>query len=198
MSVNLPPKQQRSNADLSLFSNISTSSNKITIKDVKDEKLAIVVRIKGVCSVSPKKRAILKNLRLDRLFSATFVKLNEATIPMLQKVENYIAWGYPTKETVEALLRERGALRVEGKRFKLLNNEQIKIVFEQENIKDFDELVNAIMEVGNNFSTVNRKLWKFCLSAPKGGMKAKKIHFVDGGVHGNREELINEFIEKMI
>ena len=41
----------------------------------------------------PKTRKILYNLRLRRMFSGVFVKVNEGIIQMLQKVEPYVTYG---------------------------------------------------------------------------------------------------------
>ncbi|KAK3195080.1 hypothetical protein Dsin_026390 [Dipteronia sinensis] len=41
----------------------------------------------------PKTRKILYNLRLKRMFSGVFVKVNEGLIQMLQKVEPYVTYG---------------------------------------------------------------------------------------------------------
>ena len=56
-------------------------------------KLAVVIRIRGINGVSPKVRKILQLLRLRQIFNASFVKLNKATLQMLQLVKPYIAWG---------------------------------------------------------------------------------------------------------
>ncbi len=52
-----------------------------------EEKLALVVRIKGINKIAPKPRKILQLLRLYQINSAVFIKLNKAT---LQMVINYL------------------------------------------------------------------------------------------------------------
>lgn len=56
-------------------------------------KLAFVIRIRGINGVSPKVRKILQLLRLRQIFNGAFVKINKATLQMLQLVKPYIAWG---------------------------------------------------------------------------------------------------------
>ena len=56
-------------------------------------KLAFVIRIRGINGVSPKVRKILQLLRLRQIFNGAFVKLNRATLQMLQLIKPYIAWG---------------------------------------------------------------------------------------------------------
>jgi large subunit ribosomal protein L7e len=56
-------------------------------------KLAFVIRIRGINGVSPKVRKILQLLRLRQIHNGAFVKLNKATLQMLQLIKPYIAWG---------------------------------------------------------------------------------------------------------
>uniref|UniRef100_A0A6Q2Z4Q0 Large ribosomal subunit protein uL30 N-terminal eukaryotes domain-containing protein n=1 Tax=Esox lucius TaxID=8010 RepID=A0A6Q2Z4Q0_ESOLU len=46
-------------------------------------------------------------------------------------------------------------------------------------------------------SRTARKVGNFYLSAPRGGMKKKTTHFVEGGDAGNREDQINRLIRRM-
>ena len=56
-------------------------------------KLALVIRIRGINGVSPKVRRILQLFRLRQIFNGAFVKINKATLQMLQLVKPYVAWG---------------------------------------------------------------------------------------------------------
>jgi large subunit ribosomal protein L7e len=56
-------------------------------------KLAFVIRIRGINGVSPKVKKILQLLRLRQIFNGAFVKINKATLQMLQYIKPYIAWG---------------------------------------------------------------------------------------------------------
>ena len=58
-----------------------------------EAKLAFVIRIRGINGVSPKVRRILQLFRLRQIFNGAFVKLNKATLQMLQLVKPYVAWG---------------------------------------------------------------------------------------------------------
>ena len=48
------------------------------------------VRIKGV---SPKVRKVVQMLRLRKIFSGTFVRINKTSAAMLKTLEPYVAWG---------------------------------------------------------------------------------------------------------
>merc|ERR1711881_660068 len=70
----------------------------------------VVLRIRGINRVAPKVRKILQLLRLRQIHNAVFVKVNAATMRMLQTsgVEPYIAYGYPNLKTVRELIYKRG------------------------------------------------------------------------------------------
>jgi large subunit ribosomal protein L7e len=38
---------------------------------------------------------------------------------------------------------------------------------------------------------------RFKLSAAKGGMPKKRLHFIEGGQYGDREDLINGLVRRM-
>merc|ERR1711881_703141 len=70
----------------------------------------VVLRIRGINRVAPKVRKILQLLRLRQIHNCVFVKINGATMRMLQTsgVEPYIAVGYPNLRTVRELIYKRG------------------------------------------------------------------------------------------
>ncbi|GCB78654.1 hypothetical protein scyTo_0020696, partial [Scyliorhinus torazame] len=57
------------------------------------QKLVFAVRLRPIHGVSPKVRKIIQMLRLRKLYSGTFVKLNKTSLKMLKMVEPYVAWG---------------------------------------------------------------------------------------------------------
>jgi large subunit ribosomal protein L7e len=65
------------------------------------------------------------------------------------------------------------------------------------NIICIEDLVHEIMTVGSHFKEANNFLWPFKLKAPLEGLKKKRIHYVEGGDAGNRENYINELIRRM-
>jgi large subunit ribosomal protein L7e len=160
--------------------------------------IAVVTRIRGIAHVAPKQRKILQLLRLRQIFNTVFVKLNKPIQNMLRAVEPYIAYGYPSLRTVRALVYKRGHLKVNGQRVKIADNKQIKDKFNNEDVVCAEDLVNQIYTAGKHFRTVTNGLWPFKLSPPKGGMRQKRRHFVEGGDFGNRETLINRFLARMI
>ncbi|KAM3839705.1 large ribosomal subunit protein uL30 [Vipera latastei] len=162
-----------------------------------EPKLAFVIRIRGINGVSPKVRKVLQLLRLRQIFNGTFVKLNKASINMLRIVEPYIAWGYPNLKSVHELIYKRGYGKINKQRIALTDNALIKKCLKKYGIICMEDLIHEIYTVGKNFKAANNFLWPFKLSSPRGGMKKKTTHFVEGGDAGNREDQINRMIRRM-
>lgn len=166
-----------------------------------EPRVAFVVRIYGIRKIPPKQRKTLQLLRLRRIFSGVFVKLNPAMIKLLASVEPYITWGYPSLDLVRTLIYKRGYLRPrhQKSRVRLQSNEQIFERFDKDtNIICAEDLVNEIYTGGRNFKVASNALWPFKLRPPTGGMRKKRIHFVLGGDCGNREHFINKFVGRMV
>ena len=166
-------------------------------------KLAFVVRIRGINGVSPKIRRILQLFRLRQIHNGTFVKLNKATLAMLQLVAPYIAWGYPNLKTVRELVYKRGFGKVDKQRVALTENsiieqELVKQGLPQNKIVCMEDLIHEIYTVGEHFQAANNFLWPFKLQSARGGMESKLYHFVEGGHAGNREGHINTLVARML
>nr|XP_048298807.1 60S ribosomal protein L7-like [Myodes glareolus] len=159
-----------------------------------EPKLAFVIRIRGINGVSPKVRKVLQLLRLQQIFNGTFVKLNKASINMLRIVEPYIAWGYPNLRSVKELIYKRGYGKIHKKRIALTGNSLIARSLGKYGIICMEDLIHEIYTVGKRIKEANNFLWPFKLSSPRGEMKKKTTHFVEGGDAGNREDQINRLI----
>ncbi|KAJ3129241.1 60S ribosomal protein L7 [Irineochytrium annulatum] len=163
-----------------------------------EAKLAFVVRIKGINKIAPKPRKILQLLRLTKINSGTFIRLNKATLQMLQWVNPYVAWGYPNLKSVRELIYKRGFAKVDKQRIPIHDNSVIEQQLGKHGIICMEDLIHEIYTVGPNFKEANQFLWAFNLSNPTGGFPGKKTtHFIEGGESGNREHHINELIQKM-
>lgn len=163
-----------------------------------EAKLAIVIRVRGLKSVAPKAKKALRLLRLRQVNAAVFVKLNKASINMLKLVEPFVAWGYPSLDTVRKLLYKRGYIKFGGNRVAIQSNEIVEKVLGNKDVICLEDMLNQIYTVGDNFKHVNNALWPFKLRHPRHGYRSIKKHFVEGGDCGNREEYINELLDRMI
>jgi len=162
-----------------------------------EAKLAFVIRIRGINQVDPKTKKILQLLRLRQVNNGVFVRLNKATSNMLKLVEPYVAYGYPTLKSVRELIYKRGYAKINKQRIPISDNSVIASHLGKRGIICIEDVIHEIFTVGRHFKAVNKFLWPFKLSSPRGGFNKKLIHFCEGGDAGNREELVNELVQRM-
>jgi len=163
-----------------------------------EPKLALVVRIVGVNQLHPKPRKILQLLRLLQINNAVFVRLNKATTTMLKLIEPYVTYGYPNLKTVKELVYKRGFVKVDGSRIPITDNSIIEAKLGKHQVICVEDIIHEIFTVGSHFKQVNKFLWPFKLSNPKGGWTRKLNHFNEGGDAGLREDKINELVQRML
>ncbi|KAI8145775.1 ribosomal protein L30, ferredoxin-like fold domain-containing protein [Fennellomyces sp. T-0311] len=161
-------------------------------------KLAFVVRIRGINNIPPKPRKIMQLLRLIQINSGVFVRLNKATTEMLQIIQPYVTYGYPSLKTIRQLVYKRGYAKVNKQRIAIQDNAVIEAALGKYNIICVEDLIHEIATVGPAFKQANNFLWPFKLSSPNGGWNERKLkHFIIGGDQGNREHFINNLVKQM-
>jgi len=165
---------------------------------VEDEpRLAMVIRIRGINQISPKPKKVLQLLRLRQIGNCVFVRLNKASIQMLRMADPFIAWGYPSVETIKKLVYKRGAVKVNGQRLKIKDNSEVEKAVGHLGINCVEQLIHEIYTVGENFTNANNALFPIKLSCPRGGWNKITNHYIEGGDFGNREKYINQLALKM-
>ncbi|KAF6163659.1 hypothetical protein GIB67_036119 [Kingdonia uniflora] len=162
-----------------------------------EAKLLFIIRIRGINAMDPKSKKILQLLRLRQIFNGVFLKVNKATVNMLHRVEPYVTYGYPNLKSVKELIYKRGFGKLNKRRTALTDNSIVEQALGKFGIICVEDLVHEILTVGPHFKEANNFLWPFKLSAPSGGLKKKRNHYVEGGDAGNREDFINEMIRRM-
>eukprot|EP00250_Pteridium_aquilinum_P000789 c10954_g1_i1 orf=285-1031(+) len=162
-----------------------------------EAKLLFVIRIRGINDMHPKTRKILQLLRLRQIFNGVFLKVNKATVNMLRRVEPYVTYGYPNLKSIKELIYKRGFGKVDKQRIPLTDNSIIEQVLGKYGIICIEDLIHEIYTVGPHFKEANNFLWPFKLSAPLGGLKKKRNHFIESGDAGNREDFVNALIRRM-
>jgi large subunit ribosomal protein L7e len=143
-------------------------------------------------------RKILQLLRLRQIHNASFVRLNKATLQMLQLVKPYVAWGYPNLKSVKELVYKRGYAKLNKQRVAITDNAIVEAGLGNTGVICVEDLIHEIYTVGPKFKEANNFLWPFKLSAATGGMERKLLHFAEGGQAGNRENFINALIQRML
>ncbi len=164
-----------------------------------EAKVALVIRIRGINKLHPDVKKIMRLFRLRQLHNAVLVKLNKATINMLRRVEPYVTYGYPSKETISHLLYKRGHGKVNKQRIPLTDNRIVEAALAAKtDIICIEDLINELHTCGPHFKQANNFCWPFKLRCPKGGFRAKRHSYLAGGDFGPREDKINELVKKML
>ena len=151
----------------------------------------LVVRMRGTVNVPFWALTTLKNLYLNKKFSATLVPENSDYLGMLRKINQWVAWSKADSEIVKTLIEKRGKKKTP----KLDTQKESR---RKDEYKGIDELVDVIVNDKIKFSDQNNiKPW-FSLNPPKGGFKRKsKKQFSDGGILGNNKDLL-EIVKRMV
>merc|ERR1719409_2129465 len=162
-------------------------------------KVAFIIRIKGINKLAPKPKKILQLLRLRQLHNGVFVKLNKATWNMIRIVEPFVTYGFPSRDTISKLVYKRGYGIVNRCRIPLTDNSIVAGELGSHGINCVEDLIHEIVSCGPKFKEANHFLWPFKLCSPLGGFEVKRHAFAQGfGAYGNREELINGLVRKMM
>ncbi len=151
----------------------------------------LVVRMRGTVNVPFWALTTLKNLYLNKKFSATVVPETPDYLGMLRKINQWVAWSKADSDIVKTLIEKRGKKKTP----KLDTQKESE---RKDEYKGIDELVNVIVNDKIKFSDQNSiKPW-FSLNPPKGGFKRKsKKQFSDGGILGNNKDLL-EIVKRMV
>jgi large subunit ribosomal protein L7e len=164
-----------------------------------EEKLVLVIRIRGILNMAPKCKKILQLLRLRQINNAVFVRVNASTVNMLRMVEPYVAYGYPNLKSIRDLLYKRGFVKLSGQRIPISSNAVVKAGLGDKGYDCIEDIVHELYTVGPEFKAVANFLWPLKLSSPKGGVIGKKLwHFNEGGACGQQGDKINRVVKQMI
>jgi len=186
-------------ADLELIKNKRDAKAKGQFYVEGQPKVAFIIRIRGINKLAPKPKKILQLLRLRQIHNGTFVKLNRATWNMIRMIEPFVTFGYPSRSTISNLIYKRGYGKVNRCRIPLTDNSIIAESLGKHGINCIEDLIHEITTCGPKFKEANNFLWPFKLSSPLGGFELKRHSFAQGyGAYGDREELVNALIKRMM
>ncbi len=154
-------------------------------------KCLVVVRVRGTVSAMKEARETLELLRLTHTNHAIIIDSRPAYKGMLQRVNNYVTWGEPTKELVVAMLTKRGRLAGQKK----LTEEFVQ----KAGYKSIDDLAEAIVNCKAVYSKIEGVEARFKLHPPSKGYKGQtKNAYKAGGEAGYRGEAINDLVKRMV
>ncbi|KAM6965227.1 60S ribosomal protein L7-like 1 [Aplochiton taeniatus] len=160
-------------------------------------KLAFAVRIREIKGVSPKVMKVVQLLRLRKIFSGAFVKVNKTSLAMLKVVEPYVAWGFPNLKSVRELILKRGQAKINKRKVALTDNTLIEQHMGKHGIICLEDLIHEVFSVGKNFRVVNNFLRPFMLSVARHAARDKAGLLKDLGSPGARGADINSIIRQL-
>ncbi|XP_062911433.1 60S ribosomal protein L7-like 1 [Mobula hypostoma] len=161
------------------------------------QKLAFAVRLRPIHGVSPKVRKVVQMLRLRKLYSGTFVKLNQTSLKMLKVVEPYVAWGFPNLKSIRELILKRGQAKVNKKRIPLTDNSIIEGHLGKCGLICLEDLICEIYTVGKYFKEASNFLHPFRLSVARHAARNKMGFLNEFGETGHRGIEINKLIRQL-
>lgn len=136
-------------------------------------------------------RETLGMLHLSRNNHAVLVDNSPSFLGMLKGAQSFVTWGEASKDTVSALIREKG--RVEGN--KSLTDEYLLSA----GYKSLEDLAEAVQTCRTHYWKLPQIQQVFRLHPPTKGFKGKvKKSYASGGELGYRGEAINELIQRML
>ncbi|MBN3325615.1 RL7L protein, partial [Atractosteus spatula] len=161
------------------------------------KRLAFVVRIRQIKGVSLKVMKVIQMLRLRKIFSGSFVKINKTSLTMLKAVEPYVAWGYPNLKSVRELILKRGQAKIGKQKVPLTDNTIIEQHMGQHGMICLEDLIHEIYSVGKHFREANNFLWPFHLSVARHAARDRAGLLKEIGEPGPRAEDINRVIRQL-
>jgi large subunit ribosomal protein L30 len=154
-------------------------------------KCLVVVKVRGTVSAQREIRETLNFLHLTHTNHAVLIDSRASYKGMLQRVNSYVTWGEPSKETVVVMLQKRARLTGNKK----LTEEYLK----KAGYKSIDDLAEAVLNCKVDFHKLPNIQPRFKLHPPTKGYKGKtKKGFKAGGEAGYRGEAINELVKRML
>jgi large subunit ribosomal protein L30 len=151
----------------------------------------LVVKITGTVRAQKEARETLEFLHLVHTNHAVIIDNRPAYKGMLQRVNSYVTYGEPTKETVALMLQKRGRL-AGGKE---ITDEYLA----KTGYKSIEDLAEAIITCKATYGKLPDVEPRFKLHPPSKGYKGKtKQGFKAGGEAGYRGEAINELVKRMV
>jgi large subunit ribosomal protein L30 len=161
------------------------------VTETKKSKCIAAIRIRGTISARRETRETLQMLHLTRNNYAVLVDDRPSFLGMLKAAQNYVTWGEPSEDTVDALIKSRG---------RLLGNKKITEEYLQRiGFKTIEELAKSVFNSDTEYWKLEGIQPVFKSRPPSKGYKGNiKKGYRAGGELGYRGEKINELIMRMV
>lgn len=152
--------------------------------------LFLVVNLHGMINVPHAAQKAMTELKVERRFSASLVKVDPTSVGMLNLCKDYLAWTAADKELLTSLLKARGKV---SERRRLGETELKKLGF-----KKYEDLAAKLIEGELKLSAFEGLRPFFKLSPPRGGFKVStRRHAGEHGVLGSNPKLA-DIVKRMM
>jgi large subunit ribosomal protein L7e len=125
--------------------------------------LVLAIRIKESNNVAPQAQKILNQFGLKEINNAVFLHSTPDNIKALLLIQNYITFGYPSRQLVNDLIRRRGHIKKDGKRMPLTDNNLIEeILGAIAGVICVEDIIDAVVNCAkpdSHFEEVRQTLW---------------------------------------
>jgi len=172
-------------------------------------KLVFAIRIRDGIGSPYKVQKALRSLRLNNVNEGIFLHYTPSTQKILHLVSPFILYGIPSEATVRDLIVRRGHGRIKkigsggggigGNRTSLSNNLIIEnSLGDETGIICIEDLVHEIYNVGEHFKKAVSFLATFQFTEMKSRFQKAKLNMKTTKEYGDKGELIDNFIRKML
>lgn len=148
-----------------------------------------VVQVRGEVDMNTEVEDTLDMLNLGDVNNMSVLPDNDSTRGMLTKVNDYVAFGNPSAETLALLLERRG----ETQHGDDLTDDYVS---ENTDYGSVEELAEALVEDEVKLKDVGIKP-TLRLHPPRKGHDGIKKSYTEGGVLGNHGDEIDDLLERM-
>jgi large subunit ribosomal protein L30 len=147
-----------------------------------------IIRLRGRVKVKKVINNTMEMLKLKSVNNCVVIPETETYIGMVNKIKDYVTYGTISKEIFEKMLLKWG--RIEG-------NKRITDAYLKEKKYTVDKLFQDLGKSKVKLRDIGIKI-PFRLHPPRKGLKSIKKPFSMKGDLGNRNEKINDLLERMI
>ena len=150
--------------------------------------LLCCLRVREARNATPQAQKILMELGLKELNNCSFVMSTLDNLKKLLMVADYIAYGQPTKATLENVIRKRGFLKTkEGNRVPISDNALIEDLLGASGIICVEDIIDSLWACKKSvaaYEAVRGSLWPIQLAGLKDTIEGGSVkHEATGKLH---------------
>jgi large subunit ribosomal protein L7e len=117
-------------------------------------------------------------LGLKEVNNAVFLLSDPDTVKSLLQVQNYISYGYPSRDTVNNLIRKRGYLKKDEKRLAITDNNLVEDVLGEQGIICVEDIIESLLKChkpDSHFEELKKAIWPLQLRPQQESIDEKLV-----------------------